>query len=62
MKINKLEQKGWVDSDEEQINNIPKKCPKCGHDLWVVNAASLCNIYLVMCRNSECRWCIELEV
>jgi len=58
----KLSQKGWIDSDEEKTNNIPDKCPKCGHPLWVVNAANLLGIYLVMCRNSQCRWCIELKV
>ena len=59
----KLSQKGWVDSDEEKINNIPKLCPRCGSKrLWIINAANLCGVYQVYCLNLKCRWMKEYEV
>ena len=52
----KLEVKGWIENDEEEYTNIPKVCPKCGSRLWRTDALSLCNVYLVGCKDSKCRW------
>jgi len=52
----KLKIKGWIE-DGEQYSNIPNKCPKCEGKLWRTDALSLCNILMVGCKDSTCRWC-----
>jgi hypothetical protein len=50
-----LEINGWSDNEEE-YTNVPRKCPKCGGDLWKTDALRILNELVVGCKDTRCRW------
>jgi hypothetical protein len=54
--------KGWLEVNEKQpIKNYPIKCKYCGSKMNITNSLQYCNIFMVWCPNSKCRWCLIFE-